>query len=58
MLCGVVGCVVLVKRVGGGLGGVRCWVWLEVHCVVGLGVSIFLSNFHFCYPLTLILFNI
>ena len=56
MLCGVVGCVVLVKR-RGGVGGVQCWVWFEVHCVVRVGVSVLL-NFHFCYPLTLILFNI
>ena len=43
MLCGVVGCVVLVKRRGGegGLGGVQCWVWFEVHCVVRVGVRFF-----------------
>ena len=27
------------KEKGGGVGGVQCWVWFEVHCVVRVGVS-------------------
>ena len=42
MLCGVVGCVVLVKVKGGWAGwGVGCWVWFVVHCVVLVGSGCF-----------------
>ena len=41
MLCGVVGCVVLIKERGWAGWGVGCWVWFVVHCVVLVGSVFF-----------------